>query len=150
MKTYYEVLNISSTASLEDIKKAYKAKLLENHPDKTPTPQNPQLIPIIVEAYNTLSDLTRRDEYDSNIQNDHKGKGFNIDGGGLDLYSLDDFTYENGMFLKSCPRCEHSNSMILTEEDLENGTPDDNDGFDIIVQCSSCSLWIQVKYYESA
>ncbi|KAI5951699.1 DPH4 [Candida jiufengensis] len=149
MKSYYEILDVSSTASLEEIKTAYRMKLLENHPDKTLNPKNPQLIPVIVDAYNTLSNPCNRKEYDSKILNDGKIKGYNIDGGGLDTYSLDEFEFENELFVKSCPRCEHVNSLILSEDDLENGTSDNNGGFDIIVQCSSCSLWIQVKYYES-
>ncbi|CAK9440492.1 uncharacterized protein LODBEIA_P45830 [Lodderomyces beijingensis] len=151
MQTHYEVLNVTSDATQEEIKLAYKQKLLTSHPDKTSSSSSkqPNIIAKIVEAYNVLSNSTSRTAYDKQLESDIKGTGYNISGGGLDVYSLDDFNFVQDKFVKTCPRCEFVDSLVLTEEDLENGTPNNEDGYDIILQCNSCSLWIQVNYFES-
>lgn len=182
-QTYYEILNIPSTATQDQIKAAYKAKLLATHPDKTtsiataptttPITATPD-INLILTAYTTLSSPQLRSQYDSNLQTQSKINGFNLTGDGLDSFTLDDFecvevdtdsaTEDSTTttttattaspelrFVKTCPRCQCEQGMVLTEDDLiKKGTKcNDEDGrFDIIVQCNSCSLWIHVRYYE--
>ncbi|MDC6271342.1 diphthamide biosynthesis protein 4 [Acetobacter pasteurianus] len=150
--THYELLNIPYNATLDEVKRAYKFKLLTTHPDKLSSPDsNGADIAKIVEAYNTLSDATARASYDLQLHNSSKSAGYNLSGRGLDVYSLDDFRFveDNNSFYKDCPRCELVDGFILSEQDLENGTSNDDGGFDIIAQCSSCSLWIQITYFES-
>lgn len=108
------------------------------------------------EAYKTLVDPVLKAEYDESLTRTIQKQGFNLNGDGLDTYGLNEFDIEEDdeeavvvSWSKSCPRCQIAKGMVLSEENLaENGTSDGNGGYDIIVQCSSCSLWIKVKYYE--
>ncbi|KAG5417211.1 DPH4 [Candida metapsilosis] len=169
--TYYEILNVPSTATQDQIKSAYKLKLLSTHPDKksakadtsnhrsTSSSTHPDINQILT-AYTTLSSPQLRSQYDSDLQTQSKINGVNLSGDGLDSFTLDDFecieaevnSGENEVqFVRVCPRCQYEQGMVLTEDDLiSKGTNcDDDEGrFDIIVQCNSCSLWIHVRYYE--
>ncbi|KAE8446341.1 hypothetical protein EG329_012090 [Mollisiaceae sp. DMI_Dod_QoI] len=69
--TYYDLLNVSPTASVLDLKKAYRRAALINHPDKNPGDKEAQYrfqevySPfIIAKAYQVLSDPTLRNRYD--------------------------------------------------------------------------------------
>ena len=65
-KCYYEVLNIAKTASLEDIKKAYRKLAVKWHPDKNPNNKQEaeEMFKEIGEAYEVLSDTQKREDYD--------------------------------------------------------------------------------------
>ena len=149
-RSHYEVLGVVLTCSDLDIKSAYKEMLLAHHPDKKGNAST--TINSIQEAYKTLIDPELRDQYDDSLKRSIQRQGFNITGDGLDIYSLDDFEMEEEeecKWLKDCPRCQFPKSIKFNESDLiENGTEDGDNGFEIIVQCESCSLWIKVKYYE--
>lgn len=62
---YYEVLGVSKTASDEEIKKAYRAKALQYHPDKNQgNAAAEEMFKKINEAYSVLSDSKKRADYD--------------------------------------------------------------------------------------
>ena len=62
---YYEVLGVSKTASDEEIKKAYRAKALQYHPDKNQgNASAEEMFKKINEAYSVLSDSKKRADYD--------------------------------------------------------------------------------------
>lgn len=61
---YYAILGIKSTASEDEIKKAYRKKALQYHPDKNPSTTAEEIFKQINKAYETLSDITKRREYD--------------------------------------------------------------------------------------
>lgn len=71
MKNYYEILEVDKKASKEVIEKAYKALAIKYHPDLKEGADKKlsetRMIEIN-EAYNVLSDETRRAEYDSKLQ----------------------------------------------------------------------------------
>lgn len=65
MADYYDVLEISRTASGDEIKKAYRKKALKYHPDKNPgNPDAEKKFKEISEAYEVLSDDQKRQIYD--------------------------------------------------------------------------------------
>ena len=62
---FYETLGINEKATHEEIKKAYRKLSLENHPDRNNNdPKFVEKFQKIGEAYETLSDKQKRQEYD--------------------------------------------------------------------------------------
>lgn len=65
MKNYYEVLGVEKNASQDEIKKAYRKAARECHPDHHPDdPEAETKFKEINEAYQTLSDESKRVQYD--------------------------------------------------------------------------------------
>uniref|UniRef100_A0AAQ6AQN7 J domain-containing protein n=1 Tax=Amphiprion ocellaris TaxID=80972 RepID=A0AAQ6AQN7_AMPOC len=66
MVDYYNVLGVPKTASQDDIKKAYRKLALKWHPDKNPDNKEEaeRKFKELAEAYEVLSDKSKRDEYD--------------------------------------------------------------------------------------
>ena len=73
-KKFYEVLNVADTASPEELRKAYRKKSLELHPDRNPgnEAQATAKYQEVVMANEILSDVDKRKQYD-NGQIDDKG-----------------------------------------------------------------------------
>ncbi|MDX2301211.1 MAG: J domain-containing protein [Microscillaceae bacterium] len=64
-KDYYKVLGVSRFASQEEIKKAYRELAIKYHPDKNQgDKKSEKKFQEISEAYNVLSDPTKRRKYD--------------------------------------------------------------------------------------
>ena len=70
MKNFYEILEVDKKASSEIIEKAYKTLVKKYHPDLHPDDKEyaEEQIKLINDAYDTLSDTTKREEYDKTIQ----------------------------------------------------------------------------------
>ncbi|MEM0933286.1 MAG: molecular chaperone DnaJ [Bacteroidota bacterium] len=84
---YYEILGISKSASAAEIKKAYRKKAIEYHPDKNPgDAKAEEMFKKAAEAYEILSDPDKRSKYD---QFGHAafegGAGF---GGGMNMEDI--------------------------------------------------------------
>ena len=57
MKEYYDILGLPVTATLEEIKNAYRQKAKEYHPDKNKAPEAEQKFIALTEAYKLLTAL---------------------------------------------------------------------------------------------
>lgn len=80
-RDYYEVLGVSKNASADEIKKAYRKKAIQFHPDKNPgDKQAEENFKEAAEAYDVLSDPQKRQRYD---QFGHAGVGGASQAGGF-------------------------------------------------------------------
>ncbi len=64
-KDYYEILGIDKSADASAIKKAYRKKAIEFHPDKNPGDKAAEEnFKLAAEAYEVLSDADKKARYD--------------------------------------------------------------------------------------
>ncbi|KAK0433973.1 hypothetical protein EV421DRAFT_1909687 [Armillaria borealis] len=120
---FYQVLSISRSASLPEIKVAYHKMLLQHHPDKNVLRKDGQArvdVTVIKEAYFILSDPVSR----------------------LQVISLDDFDEEPSMndsdYSAWKYKCRCGGVYTITEKEMESGHHS--------IACSSCSEVIWVGY----
>ena len=66
MSEHYAALGLKSDASLSDIKKAFRQKASQFHPDRNSAPDAPARFREVQEAYDVLSDNDKRKAYDDN------------------------------------------------------------------------------------
>ncbi|MDP3998448.1 MAG: DnaJ C-terminal domain-containing protein [bacterium] len=63
-RDFYDILGIDKNSSPEEIKKAYRKKALECHPDRNKSPQATQQFKEVNEAYEVLSNVDKKSAYD--------------------------------------------------------------------------------------
>ena len=81
---YYDILGISKNATAAEIKKAYRKKAIEYHPDKNPgDPKAEEMFKKSAEAYEVLSDPDKKARYDQYGHQAFEGGGFG--GGGMNM-----------------------------------------------------------------
>jgi len=69
LENFYKILNVPENATTKEIKKAFRNKSLNCHPDKFPNdPKKEEQFKELSEAYQTLSDAGLRSKYDANIR----------------------------------------------------------------------------------
>lgn len=66
MQNHYAILGVSPGATLEAIKTSYRRKANQYHPDKNPSLDAASRFREVQEAYEVLSDETRRKAFDDN------------------------------------------------------------------------------------
>lgn len=86
-KDYYEVLGVAKGATGSEIKKAYRKKAVQNHPDKNPGDKEAEeRFKQAAEAYEILSNADKKAKYDqyghAAFENGGAGGGF---GGGMNM-----------------------------------------------------------------
>ena len=94
-RDYYEILEVPKSASKEEIKKAYRKKAIQYHPDKNPgNKEAEEKFKEAAEAYEVLSDEQKKARYDqfghAGMGNGGGGAGY---GGGM---SMDDIFSQFG------------------------------------------------------
>ena len=87
-RDYYEVLGVEKNASAEDIKKAYRKKAIQYHPDKNPCDKEAEeKFKEAAEAYDVLSDPQKRARYDQFGHAGMSGQG-GFSGGGFSMEDI--------------------------------------------------------------
>jgi len=96
-KDYYEILGVSKSASLDEIKKSYRKLALKHHPDRNlGNKDSEEKFKEAAEAYEVLSDEKKRKKYD---QFGHAGMQ-----GGTDYHNFENFGDIFGSIFGSGPR----------------------------------------------
>lgn len=95
-KDYYEILGIDKGADASAIKKAYRKKAIEFHPDKNPgDKQAEENFKEAAEAYEVLSDATKKAKYDQYGHAAFDGAG-GFGGGGGGFNNMEDIFSQFG------------------------------------------------------
>jgi len=93
---FYDILGISKNASAQEIKKAYRKKAIEYHPDKNPGDSKAEeMFKKAAEAYEVLSDPDKKSRYDQFGHQAFQGGGF---GGGGSMNMDDIFSQFGDIF----------------------------------------------------
>jgi len=79
-KDFYEVLGIEKNATQADIKKAYRKMSMKYHPDKNKEHDSTEQFKEVQEAYDVLSDVDKKSQYDQYGHQDFNTGGFNQGG----------------------------------------------------------------------
>ena len=128
MENFYDILGVMETSSQDEIKRAYRKKAVESHPDKG---GDEEIFKKISEAYDTLGDEQKRKDYDMRRSNPFG------DIGGDPFSSFGDFFSNMGG-----PRARRAPDKII---DIQIGTIDSFLGKNIDIRfqrknmCNSCS-----------
>ena len=100
MSDYYSILGVDRNANEEQIKKAYRKKAMQFHPDKNQgDPTAETKFKEAAEAYEVLSDATKKSNYDnygSATGNPFGGGGNPFGGGGGHGFNMDDIFSQFG------------------------------------------------------
>jgi molecular chaperone DnaJ len=86
-KDYYKILNIDKNASKDEIKKAYRKMAMKYHPDKNSSKEAEAKFKEAAEAYDVLSDDTKKSNYDRYGSAEPSGNPFS-NGFGYDMNDI--------------------------------------------------------------
>ena len=124
---FYTLLGVARDASADDIKRAYRSKAREHHPDVSDSHDAEDLFKSVNEAYEVLSDPQKREMYDQYGTADPRAAGFGdpFGGGGgpEDIFSM----FFGGGFGGGRPSAPptHGRDMgaqvVVTLEDVASG-----------------------------
>ena len=78
MINYYEILGIAPNSSAQEIKKSFRKRAKEIHPDVRPVAESSsdEEMRRLLDAYEVLSDIAKRDEYDRALHSFIRLRGF--------------------------------------------------------------------------
>jgi len=92
-ENFYNILGVSENATRDEIKKAYRTLQMKFHPDKNPGNQEAfKMTQKINEAYETLGDEQRKQEYDMMRNNPNPFARMASQGGGMEVPMDDIFS----------------------------------------------------------
>lgn len=136
MSTHYEVLNCSRESSLEEVKQAYRRKLLECHPDKNLVNDAKNTVEFqkVQDAWTTLCDEESRRRYDAELsQNELETQSQLI----FDVVGKCELDEENSEFFTYKCRC--GDTYYINKEELLI------EGQVVHVPCTGCTFALAVK-----
>ena len=143
MNDYYEVLGVARTASQDEIKKAYRKKARQLHPDYA-GPESEEAFKEVSVAYETLSDPEKRQMYDIGGPDALRGNGgapFTSAGGFSDFFDAM-FSGFSGASQGPASRTRRGADQLIgldiTLEDATFGAKK-SVSFGTYVVCSTCS-----------
>lgn len=88
-RDYYEVLGVGKTASGDEIKKAYRKVAMQFHPDRNPGDKAAEeKFKEAAEAYEILSDVDKKTQYDRYGHAGVTGNGRGFSGGGMNMEDI--------------------------------------------------------------
>jgi len=122
--TYYDRLQVHPRASQEVIKAAYRALMMEIHPDHNKSKRADSKAQNLNEAYEVLSDVDKRKRYDRELESPVKGKilgGFRVlepiaEGGFGKTYKGEHVLVGEKVCIKHCSEISPDSEAILIEE----------------------------------
>ena len=127
--SYYDVLGLAPEATIEDIKKKYKILAIKYHPDKNPDKNETEKFLKITKAYEILSDLAKRSDYD---RQNGLSVGHKPSSGTITILDFETDSEDEEWLSYYC-RCQGKFSIERDFHDFPVATP-----------CSDCSLSITI------
>ena len=83
-ESFYKILGVNEKSTKDEIKKAFRTLSMKHHPDKNNgNPESTKKFQKITEAYETLGDEQKREEYDMINKNPFLRMGHQFGGGGM-------------------------------------------------------------------
>jgi len=103
-RDYYEVLGIDKNTADADIKKAYRTLAKKYHPDVSTEPNAEAKFKEVQEAYEVLSDSSKKVQYDRYGHQANNGQGFSSSGFDFDINDIFSSFFGGGQTQRSTNR----------------------------------------------
>ena len=144
---YYEILGVEKNASKEEIKKAFRQKARQYHPDVNKEPDAADKFKEIGKAYETLSDDSKREIYDRYGEDGLANAGFNPNAfnmGDIDLSDIFSSFFGGGFSGGFSSRYEADYNAPQRGEDLRMAVE-----IDFFEACFGVEKEIKIRHLEA-
>jgi len=111
----YDILDLETSATADDIKRKYRQISLFIHPDKCPHPRSPEAFDILKKAESELGDTAKREDLDAAI---NEARSTILKGLSLPTSTPDDHPKLKGLIPPFKAQLRQKSKDILIEEEL--------------------------------